>query len=373
MSKHMPAVRLDSLTGLRFFAALMVFGRHTAETGVLDMSDGVLNFLKPGLVGVSFFYIVSGFVLAWTARPNDGAGSFYRRRFARIYPAYFVAWISAIGILVFREEALGWKEFFPLTLLQAWLPDSTIYFGASVVFWSLSCEAFFYIVFPLIHPALVRLKTNHRMRMMAGVVIAVFLVASIVHAVGMTPAGHWFLYFFPPVRLLEFVLGILLAHHLKENMGGRIIPLGFAVPLAVMGFGIAAVVPESFMSVAITVVPFSVLVYSAAQTDLARRASVFRWRPIVTLGVWSYCFYLVHVQVVFLYFAISSRLMRFEVETLAGIPLVVHLVVALVLSVTAAAALHLAVEKPFERWLRPKSRGPRLDDDRTRAKASART
>lgn len=70
---------------------------------------------------------MGGCVLAWTARPSARPEAFYRRRFASVYPAYFVAWVTAIGILVFRDEALGWRKSFPLTLLQAWVPDETIY------------------------------------------------------------------------------------------------------------------------------------------------------------------------------------------------------------------------------------------------------
>lgn len=74
--------RLDSLTGLRIFAAAMVFARHVSGRGDLDNSEGTLNLLSSGLVGVSFFYIVSGFVLTWTARPGDRPREFHQRRFA---------------------------------------------------------------------------------------------------------------------------------------------------------------------------------------------------------------------------------------------------------------------------------------------------
>lgn len=44
-----------------------------------------------GRAGVSFFFILSGLVLAWVWQPGNG---FYRRRFARIYPAYVVGLIA---------------------------------------------------------------------------------------------------------------------------------------------------------------------------------------------------------------------------------------------------------------------------------------
>jgi hypothetical protein len=54
------APRLDSLTGMRFIAALMVFGVHSSA-----MFDGTVlpALLAPGAIGVSFFFKLSGFVL----------------------------------------------------------------------------------------------------------------------------------------------------------------------------------------------------------------------------------------------------------------------------------------------------------------------
>ena len=78
---------LGSLTGLRFVAALLVFGRHAlllfAGTPVAGVASVVL---LPASAGVSFFFVLSGFVLAWCHRSEDSPRSFYRRRFARIYP-----------------------------------------------------------------------------------------------------------------------------------------------------------------------------------------------------------------------------------------------------------------------------------------------
>src|SRR5512133_3297128 len=79
--------RLDSLTGLRFLAALLVFAYHAGSVGTLT-GNGIT---APGRSGVSFFFILSGFLLTWTARPDDTRRAFYQRRVARIVPSYLVA------------------------------------------------------------------------------------------------------------------------------------------------------------------------------------------------------------------------------------------------------------------------------------------
>jgi peptidoglycan/LPS O-acetylase OafA/YrhL len=85
---------LPSLSGLRFVAVLVVFGFHVHVANVF--SDGAIRavierIFGPGAGGVSFFFVLSGYVLTWSARPHDTAVRFWRRRFARIYPNYLVA------------------------------------------------------------------------------------------------------------------------------------------------------------------------------------------------------------------------------------------------------------------------------------------
>lgn len=114
---------------------------------------------------MSFFVILSGFVLTWSRSDSDRPAPFYRRRFARIYPAYFAVWLAVVA-----EDVVVDRDFEPaslaaLTLLQAWVPVESIYFSGVALFWTLSCEAFFYAVFPFIvrrvaalsSPAMVRL------------------------------------------------------------------------------------------------------------------------------------------------------------------------------------------------------------------------
>lgn len=51
-----------------------------------------------GHYGVAFFFVLSGFVLTWSAKPTTTMPTFWWRRFARIYPASFVALLLAIPV-----------------------------------------------------------------------------------------------------------------------------------------------------------------------------------------------------------------------------------------------------------------------------------
>ncbi|MBW2281488.1 MAG: acyltransferase, partial [Deltaproteobacteria bacterium] len=126
-------MRLHSLTGLRAVGAGLVFFNHFGDLFHEHFSWFVNRSLTSGRCGVSFFFILSGFVLTWSARSRDTPGSFYWRRFARIFPAHAVAW-------------------------------------------GLSCEAFFYLLFPALIPSVERLGRHGRRRVALGLVALAFAV-----------------------------------------------------------------------------------------------------------------------------------------------------------------------------------------------------
>ncbi|MHA3682863.1 acyltransferase family protein [Leucobacter sp. HY1908] len=96
-----PTQRLDALTGLRWWAAFLVFLFHMRVFAPLP---GPINLLfDQGYLGVTFFFVLSGFVLTWSMRPRVSVSTFYWRRFARIWPAHMVALVFAV--LVFYTMA----------------------------------------------------------------------------------------------------------------------------------------------------------------------------------------------------------------------------------------------------------------------------
>ncbi|WP_368784602.1 acyltransferase family protein [Arthrobacter sp. 4R501] len=91
-----PRTQLNSLTGLRFFAAMAVVLYHV-HLYFPAVSDSLAIF-GYGYTGVSFFFILSGFVLAWSHRPNFRPGRFYWNRVARIWPLHLLTMLVAIWI-----------------------------------------------------------------------------------------------------------------------------------------------------------------------------------------------------------------------------------------------------------------------------------
>src|SRR5258708_3693928 len=154
--------RLVALTTLRFFAALHVVLFHMKVIGILAGGPWwYQNFAGIGYVGVNFFFVLSGFILVYTyAGPPLNARLFWQARFARVYPAYVLSLIVAAPFFFFALRHLdlpffAWSKvhfaaacILTVVLLQAWVPQAALTWNS--VCWSLSVEAFFYSVFPLL-------------------------------------------------------------------------------------------------------------------------------------------------------------------------------------------------------------------------------
>ena len=141
---------LPSLTALRFFAAALVALFHGSMSVTGSGADGIVRF---GYVGVTFFFVLSGFVLTWTWKPDASPRQFYLRRFARVYPAHLLTALIALslGLLgVISVDASPVSVPLNLSLLQSWVPDYAVTYSLNGPSWSLSDEIFFYAVFPLL-------------------------------------------------------------------------------------------------------------------------------------------------------------------------------------------------------------------------------
>ena len=291
--------RLPSLTGMRWAAAFLVFGFHLHVDHVF--ADGpaadVLRFVfAPGPTGVSFFFILSGFVLAWSARNTDNPNAFWRRRAAKLLPNHLVTWaIVLVAFVVFGTKFTLAEAGSNALLLQGWVPDASVYFGMNTPSWSLSCEAFFYLVFPALWFVL-RGAGPRSLGIAAVVMIAVIWTLPAVAMALPEDKAYWFVWIFPVARLPEFVLGICAARLVAEGSWPRL-PSTVA-GLAFVAAYLAAPSLGRWGFVAVTSIPLVFLIAATARRDMDGERSFWRARPLVTLGTWSFAFYLVHQIVI---------------------------------------------------------------------------
>ncbi|MGW1073407.1 acyltransferase family protein [Streptomyces sp. NPDC002537] len=353
-------VRLDSLTGLRWYAALLVacfhFAYEEASSGTSLHVFRLKEIVYAGPSAVSFFFILSGFVLAWSARPHDTVTGFWRRRFARIYPSHLVTFGVAVLTMLWMGKALDPRiALANLSLTQSWIPNhKDWWFGYNGVSWSLSCEFLFYLTFPFAVKIVRQFSTRGLwVTVVAGnlcVVLAPLYMKSIEQAANWDP--KFLLYVFPPMRLVEFVIGIAVAL-LVKNGSWRGPGLAASLALSVLVvFGPSHVMPFDFHWSADTVIPYTLTIAAAARADVLGEPSPFRNRVNVYLGEVSFAFYLVHEIVIFSvdYFLKTHHF---------TIPLALHLGLVLAISFLGAVLLHEYVEKPGVKLLSRSRRKPR--------------
>ena len=325
--------RLDSLTALRFFAALAVVGVHGGEL----LWRPLLRVTSLGYVGVTFFFILSGFVLTWSHQPGRGARRFYRNRFSRVWPLHALTW-SVVVATVTGVHPGSWAA---LGLVQAWIPRASVNFAGNGPSWSLSCEAFFYLCFPLV----VGWATGRRrLGLTTGALMAGTAIVGLgIYALVPAPLAYWAGYVLPPYRLGEFLLGALLATAMARGWrpawspsaaAGAVAGTWCVLLLAGAGDGPVGLHPQEVVGDVLTIPAFAALIAAAAARDADGRPWLGHpW--LVRLGEWSFALYLIH-----------QPIMRLSPRGPWA------LVACVVLAVVGSALVHQWVERPLERLLR---------------------
>lgn len=395
---------LPSLNGGRAIAMFLVFGGHflsmqfatqnaglseiygQAHRGASDVFfNGVFNYFVP--VPMDYFFILSGFVLAWTYRPNRTPGQFWRQRFGKIYPIFFTTELIAFLLFgVMFAKWTGWKVLIAhLFMLQAWTPGSVYSLGLNPVMWTLSSEAFNYLCFPALIILLVRASKRGLMLTAGAMTGLTFLLPWLVGinftlhnpqpAMTAPLSGYasqfqqWFTVYCPIPRLFQFVLGMTLALMIRKGIRIR---LNVLLTL-VVGAGALVItnmfVPLEFGANATMLIPIALLILALAQADQAGRwTGGLRTRVMQFFGRISYCFYAVHI--LFIIFTVVQvpvasgawdfpRLWLYKLGiisspkiALPGWANVLLFLLYLGVSIVAAWVLNVVVERPVNRLIR---------------------
>jgi peptidoglycan/LPS O-acetylase OafA/YrhL len=331
------AAPLPSLTGLRWIAAVLVFGLHIQMVAYFSGSAAafVSQAFAAGKTGVSFFFILSGFILMWSARPHDSARGFWRRRVARIYPVHFATFVIALLMAFTIDGAMRpsvGQAVANLFLVQSWTPSGPSQLNP--VSWSLTCEAFFYALFPVFAAAVRRCPAWLTAVLAVLATVTVMVLPTINTHLGLM----WSVYYFPPARLPEFLLGMLLA---RLVILGRWRGPGMALSLLIAVIGYALAPRFGTNTATATVLGYGLLIARSAQADLAGEPSPWRHRWLVRLGEISFAFYMIHLLVL----RAGERLFAFHPK-LPLLPALGATVAAFACSLTLAWMLYRWVEKP---------------------------
>lgn len=328
--------QIGALTGLRFLAALAVVLDHYwlyfvwwdpalgVPSAAAPVPAGWLRLVHGGGLGVDSFFVLSGFILAYIYASDTAAtgmrgsrGAFWIARLARVYPVYLVGLAVALWPFLMQPHRLATVlAAMPSTVLlvQAWVPSLNTFSGWNSPGWSLSAEAFFYLLLPVLLLWLAR-RYRRTLWVVAGAITAGYALIPLPLMVLVRTAGpglDWWVdtvfSFNPLLRLPEFALGVtlgLLYLHRQPTarLGPRAMALwrlpGWAIDTLLLALG-ASLAAAQFVPLPphYPINPVVLPLFAAVVVCLARERGLIAWllsrRAAAWLGEISYGIYIFH-------------------------------------------------------------------------------
>lgn len=343
--------RIANIQLLRGIAAFLVVAEHAknAVTSVhlkTEIAASPLSIFPFG-IGVDIFFVISGFVMAYSSERLHGAAGAWRdflwRRLIRVAPLYWATTAALIIFFIITRDA-QWRDASWWSVIGSFLFIPTLNSAGHPlpiysVGWTLNHEMFFYVIFAVF----VGLPAR---RAVAAITVTILtLVAFGIIVDPRTPI----LDVWSASIMIEFVLGIGLYE--LHRAGMTRLPAGVAVAASVVAVAAMARM-SSDPGEARAILwggPAALIVLAALSLPSApRRISNF-------LGDTSYGVYLVHVLVIL---ALSSIFRRWLPDT--DVVWFALFPAAVVVSTLATASVaHRFIERPAMKLLRP-SKTPAL-------------
>jgi Predicted acyltransferases len=337
--------RLDGLTSMRAVAALMVvifhFGCNVFPFNLQE------HFFRRGNLAVSFFFVLSGFVMYWSySNKTISYPEFIKRRIARIWPLYAFAILLALSYYAYQYVCAGYTGqerlitgiLLNISLLQAYIPGFAL--SVNSPGWSLSVEMFFYLLFPLF-----LLWVRRDARQFARFAWVFFIVSQLLHI--------WMVYYWQPVypsRLHEFVYYQPI-FHLNQFMLG-IVGAYYTTHRTIRNAGLYAVVALILLVLFVNYMPSVVSLHNGLTAPLCvlliisvaqmQRGLLF-WKPFIFLGEISFGIYILQEPIHLYSVAINDSLLHF-----ADLPFFYFYLLLLLFS---AVVCYYIIELPARRFM----------------------
>lgn len=243
-------MRLEQLTFTRFLAAISIVVFHSGKN-VFPFSHDAINFLfRQANIGVSYFFILSGFVMiiAYNNKDKIEFWDYMKRRFARIYPVFFLAIIILLVYFVILGRPIDYKGLIlNITMVQSWIPGFALSFNGPG--WSLAVEMFFYLSFPFLFNRFYKRYSYKKLIVpilifFIGSQIALHFMLYSSFYTGFPSKSHDLIFYLPLMHLSEFLIGNLAGMFFLKGIKVRnydlpiIILVVFIVVLLKMKIGI---------------------------------------------------------------------------------------------------------------------------------------
>ena len=305
---------IRTLQSLRFFFIMLVVLSHYIGS----------SFDFGGECGVSFFFILSGFVLsfAYSERISKGIFStkpFLLRQWTKIYPLHIITFIIMFAL----DLRLG--KYCDITavianilLLQSWVPADSFYFVANSPSWFLCDILFFYAVFSSLNKLI--LRTDNKK--IISISIIVFLLYICLMVILPSHLVNPILYANPLTRLLDFIIGIILYKlyisdkgialkdiiNSKSSITVSLIELSLILLVVITAFVYPHLQPRvRTVSIFWLSMPIFILFFAMSDKSNGIISKLLQGKTILWLGNISFCIYIIHAPVLRIFNSISVQ------------------------------------------------------------------
>ncbi len=372
--------QIGALTSLRGIAALIVVVHHFAyytlpQTGKFLSSYS--HFFKNGYLCVDFFFILSGFIMAYVY-----ANDFYRQidksdywkylraRFARIYPLHLFTLLVLIGLELIKMIVLGGNAFtdkFNLTaltanifLLQAFDLSCPPLFWCGTYWnepaWSISVEFAIYTIFPFILYSVLRLKPKGDLILCACTLLAMFFLIKFTRGnldsiIGLPSIARC---------TLESTLGIITYKVYQrinyQNMG---IPTAVTAIALIWILGVMHSWTDKYRGIHdwLILPACSLLILAVSNQTHRASAKILNSKILIYLGTISYSVYMVHWCLLELLKTFwSSRLTPTFGGGLSIVECLIGLMIFLLATISTASMTYRFIEVPIRIYLKSSRR-----------------
>jgi peptidoglycan/LPS O-acetylase OafA/YrhL len=264
------------------------------------------NFFGSGYLAVPLFFLLSGFILAYTyegqiEEPGDHR-RFWEARFARIWPVYAVSLLLS-SLPSFKIPPAG-SAIAAMAMVQAWNPFDPGLAGTwNLVCWTLSVEALFYLCFPWFQVWIERRSSRFQLGTILGMILLCILTNSASRTLGYTAYGWYRWIPLPVLHLPEFFTGVGMGNYFLRLLsrqtarkGGPILPGKGLWTYSSLLITIALLCRGADRWTSLIVAAFAALIFglAAEKTLLSRLLST---RAMLLGGGISYSVYLMQMPV----------------------------------------------------------------------------
>lgn len=209
-------MRIEQLTFTRFLAAIAILLFHFAKSEVFPFDLTVINtFVQNGSSGVSYFFILSGFVMcvAYSDTKKINVKKYYLNRFARIYPLYFLAtFLFILEWILVKKNINTIDVLISFLMIQSWIPGKEMILNSPA--WSLGVELFFYLLFPYFFNSFLK---KYNSIVITAVIIGFFIISQSLFLLVDNPNQNKLILYNPIMHLSSFFIGCLAGTYVAKN------------------------------------------------------------------------------------------------------------------------------------------------------------